>query len=138
MWQQEAACQGADVNLFILVDLDHPEGLLRDVNARKALTVSNFEKAGELCDGCPVRAACLESASEEDLEWTFRAGLYPKRFSAVKAGRPRGDAREGETGKFKGCKAHDNKGSDGRCLTCKTESRRKWRAANAARMVGES
>ena len=132
MWQEQAACQGTDVNLFIIVDMDHPDGIGLDDRARKALTVANFKKAESICSDCPVRAVCEESMTEADRTWTFRAGLWPSKFTARVAGRPRRDA-----GKFEACKKVGHKKRNGRCSTCKYAAKVRYRAAQrAARMVG--
>lgn len=133
MWQEQAACRGTDVNLFIIIDQDHPEAADLDDRARKALTVANFKKAESICSDCPVRAVCEESMAEDDRTWTFRAGLWPKKFTIRTAGRPRRDVNQNKSGKFKACELHNNKGSDGRCLTCKAESRKRFRDAHSLR-----
>jgi WhiB family redox-sensing transcriptional regulator len=54
-WMREAACRGADVNVFF--------------PSRGEPT----EAARELCDRCPARAPCLSYALAEDLEGVWAA-----------------------------------------------------------------
>lgn len=52
-WQQDAACRGADPNLFF-----GPQHEPRDVKAKREM------KAKIVCHSCPVREECLAFALE--------------------------------------------------------------------------
>lgn len=52
------------------------------------LNRDNHEDAKSYCDRCPVLNDCLSNATEDDLEWTVRAGRSPLLFTGRTAGRP--------------------------------------------------
>lgn len=64
-WRRHAACIDMDVNIFF-VERGH-EARIRNAEAKA------------ICQGCPVRFECLESALEEPQPWFgVRGGLTPK------------------------------------------------------------
>ncbi|GCD40853.1 transcriptional regulator WhiB2 [Streptomyces paromomycinus] len=64
-WQRRAACRGQDPDLFF------PKGW-------GALYHAQIERAMAICDGCPVRAACLSAAltMEHGKSIAERAGIW--------------------------------------------------------------
>lgn len=147
MWQEQAACRGTDVNLFIIVDQDHPEATGLDDRARKALTVANFKKAESICSDCPVRAVCEEGMTEDDRSWTFRAGLWPKKFTIRTAGRPRKYVESHRTRVGAGAwkrddgtcqRGHSDWDKDGRCRPCRLETKRRSNAKIRAALKAAS
>lgn len=72
-WRDQAACSGADLNLFFSENL---------VDQEYAVT--------RFCNGCPVKVQCFNSADSEDFKYSVRAGYLigkykggPKRPPAV-------------------------------------------------------
>lgn len=83
-WRQYAACSGKpqyfDLPEFVSID-NEPE--------RKAKMALQFDEAEKICSTCPVIKECYDSATKEDLENTYRAGLLPANFKARPQGRPK-------------------------------------------------
>ncbi|MCF3960330.1 WhiB family transcriptional regulator [Streptomyces fuscigenes] len=61
-WSQDAACVGADPDLF------HPEG---DAGQVRLI----WEEAKSYCAGCRVRTTCLDEALERGERWGVWGGL---------------------------------------------------------------
>lgn len=87
VWTDDANCQGSDPTLFQVSQFGDPEVshipkenpyLLGKYNRDK------IELAKSICEGCPVRATCLETASTSDLHWSVRGGQTPKRLDKQK------------------------------------------------------
>ena len=121
VWQDDAACSGADVNLFAMLDPDEPalEGLspteLDEVQAER------FDDAQSYCDRCPVRGDCLKSATSADRKYTIRGGQLPKSYEPPK-NKP----------KFRKCRNnHVVPATDYRCLRCRRDREKERRARNA-------
>ena len=121
IWQDDAACKGADPVLFEILNKDHPASEGLDLVEQVEQTRENFEDAATYCDRCPVRAACMADATPEDLHWTFRAGVIPGAFSGKAIGRPPSIHTHYETvGGVKRCrKNHEYDASLTRCPQCK-------------------
>ena len=66
-WQEEAACRDSNLSFFY-------EGYSQ---SRMAV----LKAAIEVCNRCPVRAACLKASSPEDRKWTIRGGNLPKQVA---------------------------------------------------------
>lgn len=117
-WNQEAACKRLPEEWFI-----PPNGCLS--NRAKWLLKAGMNACNTTC---PIKEACLSNASEDDLRYTVRAGLWPSGLSEAYRGRPQGDhvIPEDRTHCKKG---HDLKISgvykDGRCVECRRETHRK-------------
>lgn len=82
VWTDEAACRAADPELFQMSQKGDPdvEGLnLREVREHNE---AKFKLALSYCEGCPIRAACLENADPSDLHWSVRGGELPQRFTS--------------------------------------------------------
>lgn len=77
VWTDEAACSDADPELFQVAQRGDPgtEGMndkaVRDYNLAK------FEVALTYCEGCPIKATCLEKATASDRHWSVRGGELP-------------------------------------------------------------
>lgn len=65
-WAKDAACIGADPELFHAGERDHPA----------------TEAACTICNRCPVRTACLLAAYQEGDEYALRGGLSPRQRRA--------------------------------------------------------
>ncbi len=81
---ERAACSGKS-HLFSVIETDD----ISKAKEVKSLNLINFAKAELICASCPVKEACLDSANEEDMFHTFRAGFYPRGFSKRGPDRPR-------------------------------------------------
>ena len=136
-WEDLANCKNKRLEMFLIVDKDHPDSQGLGVNARKALTLENFKRAEQVCHGCPVVEQCLSTASEEDLYWTYRAGRVPGGFNQTNQGRPKGLEIEGKSGARKNpdgtCqRGHDDWNPYGRCRTCqKMHDKKAWERRKA-------
>lgn len=72
-WRHRAACAGMDPRIFEVADLDtHPD---LDYSVIKEINKANRKVAMAVCDGCPVKTECLDSATHEDRKHTIRGGL---------------------------------------------------------------
>lgn len=103
-WTDDASCVGHDPELWSLSDD------LRDRDANK----KRFETAEIICSTCPVFSECWEAATEEDKQWTMRAGAWPTEWSDAPAGRPRSGRCQ---------RGHDtsdpaSRRKDGSCIAC--------------------
>lgn len=88
VWTDDAACLWSDPELFQLSQFGDPDVEHIEVNQTARLTKFNrekVEKAKSICEGCPVRATCLKTASTSDLHWSVRGGQTPKRLDGQKA-----------------------------------------------------
>ena len=65
-WQDSAACEGLDPNIFV-----PSEG--RGNNGRTA-----YKKAREFCGKCPVKIECLNFALQENMEFGMFGGTTPR------------------------------------------------------------
>lgn len=89
VWTDDAACSGVNPELFQMSQAGDPglEGIgkveLRKFNEQKA------EQAKSYCEGCPVRATCLERAEASDLYWSVRGGETPTSLVPLKDGSKR-------------------------------------------------
>lgn len=134
-WQDDAACSGVDPALF---DVEGRPGSERDFQITKAKSI---------CNGCPVRAACVESASESDLYYTVRGGRDPGMTTGAKVPKYNKIAVQVEkkTGRkpvstsFKKqevcAKGHNDwvkyGDSNRRCNACRKEGYTKWNKARS-------
>lgn len=66
MWQDWAACQGADVNLFYLKD-----------DERYSAARPRLERGRRICHRCPVIDNCREFARKLDDRYGLMGGLMP-------------------------------------------------------------
>lgn len=132
IWQDDAACAFQPPTLFEVAFEGDPvaEGLA--VNEIKDLNAANLEAAKKICDSCPVRHLCYSNSSEDDFQFTMRAGIMPLRYNETPQGRPRKDAEPAP--KVDACKrGHEDwttKNGRRRCRTCINISQRD-RAAKA-------
>jgi WhiB family redox-sensing transcriptional regulator len=66
-WQDKAACQGLDVQLFFGADEEQqPEREVREA------------KAKAVCESCPVRRECLDYALRNSVRYGIWGGLNEK------------------------------------------------------------
>ncbi|MFE2869367.1 WhiB family transcriptional regulator [Embleya sp. NPDC059259] len=70
-WEWDAACRGADPELF--VD-DAPYGT-GNVNYPDKTRAARVRQALAICAGCPVRRQCLDDAVAAGDRWAIRGGL---------------------------------------------------------------
>lgn len=123
-WKDEALCTREDPSLFELGDPD----LISEADQQDLIAQGLM-----ICAGCPVRAACRNSANEFDKHWTTRGGQPPEGLFGdvkpphyilpkLKNGFAKGTKR---AGKVKCKRGHENWGErkDGRrfCITCKKD-----------------
>lgn len=84
VWTDDAACAASDPELFQVSQLGDPEADHIPAKRTDLLATYNREKikvAIGICEGCPVRATCLATASTSDLHWSVRGGQTPKRLA---------------------------------------------------------
>lgn len=142
-WTKGAACSGKP---YLFEEILHGTSRAAGMTEReiKILNASNFRMAEEICSTCPVIEQCYKFASEEDLEFTYRAGLLPASYNPRTSGKPKNYPKS-DSHLFKvqeTCvKGHDEwvVESDGnrRCLPCRREKSRRHKAkkrAEAAKM----
>jgi hypothetical protein len=120
-WQEQANCKGKAFELFEYQEKDSPLAKGMSYRERLEFNDANFELAAEICIECPVFLQCGENATEEDRQWTVRAGEAPLRFADEKEGLGSPAARVCQAGHFLP--------DGGRCKMCKKEANRK-RLAN--------
>lgn len=70
-WWHQAACKGADVNIF------YPA----------IGGTTTYTKALRLCAKCPVRIECLTEALDTDTEYGMRGGMTPRQRAVYAARR---------------------------------------------------
>lgn len=125
-WRLKASCIGKS-HLFDLVDGKDDE----DREEIRKKNLANFELAGKVCASCPVTQECEDTATSEDLAFTYRAGMIPLSVSMVSRGRPRRDVckrgHEGEYVVHKSGKKH--------CKGCKRELAREKARARGTRPI---
>lgn len=93
-WHEDAECSEYDPDLFMISSLDSPDIVALAVDGYipndKDVAAANRDKLAEaeaICKSCLVSKECGESATNEDLQWTIRAG---KTLSSIRSkGRPR-------------------------------------------------
>lgn len=95
-WQEDAACRFQPYTLFEIADKHSPISIGLSGTEIKELNDANFERAQEICNTCPVKGTCLETAEKEDFDWSVRGGLLPIRYNPVPQGRPEGTTRKEE------------------------------------------
>lgn len=84
VWTDDAACAASDPRYFQVSQLGDPETAFLPEGRTDLLAKYNrakVEVAIGICEGCPVRATCLENASTSDLHWSVRGGQTPKRLT---------------------------------------------------------
>lgn len=137
VWQDDAACGSLDPELF---SIDERPSKQRDLEVQQALAA---------CNGCPVRAACLETSNEMDRYFTVRGGQVPGIVAGTKVPAYTKLAAQPEPKKKRGAvstsfktqdvcaQGHDDwittKRGDTtqrRCAVCRKESNAKWRSKN--------
>lgn len=86
IWQDEAACEGSDLNDFMYVQRDEPgyralpyitkwgKTKVRDERTTNKI---KLEASAKTCQSCPVSRQCLDTASKSDLFWSLRGGRLP-------------------------------------------------------------
>lgn len=109
-WQAQAACRGVGASLFFGDDTTGPARMVPWL----------------LCDGCPVRQACLEQvmADERHLALPWRFGLWAFSTPAQRYAMDRGELYEADgrrCGSVKGYQLHRLAGTDP-CWRCQ----RRW------------
>lgn len=137
IWQDEAACQGANPDIFDLVTADSPKAVDLTEDERLSLNKANFAEAEKYCASCPVISECWANADEMARRFTFRGGQRPSAFSGRTRGRPRKlppqyqneDLSEwkcpkGHIGRGKRRTDRDGRSSGIRCLECKAIAKR--------------
>jgi len=85
LWQGKAMCTGKSQMFDILKTEGKPYSEQKKI---KAENTENFRKAEILCSYCPVIEQCYQTATEDDLAYTYRAGLVPTNFNPAVRGRP--------------------------------------------------
>lgn len=96
-WTELAECQGKTEE-FTIMEMGSPEAFaLSDnptVDVIRKVNVERITKALDICNTCVVKTRCLKAASEEDMFYTIRGGLWPTSVSQRGPGRPRKEAPE--------------------------------------------
>lgn len=88
VWTDDSNCKDSDPDLFQVSQMGDPEVAFLPKGRTDLLAQHNRAKAEVaklICEGCPVRATCLELASTSDLHWSVRGGQTPKRLLRNKA-----------------------------------------------------
>lgn len=83
-WQASASCADLDPKYFEFTQKGDP-GFTKEKNlARKGEAMGvvrsneiRLKKGQKVCDHCPVRGQCLDTATPVDKFWTIRGGLLP-------------------------------------------------------------
>lgn len=127
IWRLDAACIGKS-HLFEPRDGKGDE----DREEIRKENLANFKLAEKICNSCSVFDRCKATATPEDLEFTFRAGMIPLSVSVVSRGRPRRAVckrgHEGEYVIYKDGRKH--------CKGCKRELAREKARARGVRPQG--
>ena len=73
-WWHDATCR------------EHGPGMFEPAPGRNSLDNGQIVNARRICDGCPVKDACLTDALEREDAYnvTFRAGLTPEQLRAAR------------------------------------------------------
>ena len=124
VWQDLAACNNVAPVIFEIIDEDHPSGVGLSHNEKVALTNDNFEVAEELCLNCPVMDACWADATQDDREWSYRAGRYPSRFTGKMRGRPKGSHAPGYVTEKRCNRGHVRLATEPKCNVCANISKK--------------
>lgn len=113
VWQDDAACNGVDPELFEVANEGEPAALGYPARSKALLQLNmdRHEQAKSICEGCPVRATCLSSADPSDLYWTTRGGQLP---AFLKPREKNQNGKKGPAFKFDdynlwSCRKHDRK-----------------------------
>lgn len=90
---------------------------------------SKFAAALVLCESCPVKMECKETASIEDSTWTVRGGVLPSAFKFRGRGRPRTNNSNVDIANKECSRGHvgyyRKRSNDGyRCMKCRQERER--------------
>lgn len=81
-WRDHAACRGADPELFF--PAPPPAGRGKAVREALALAEVSTREAKAICDRCPVRRQCLQSAMERGERHGIWGGLNEDERKALK------------------------------------------------------
>lgn len=119
-WQDEAACKDADPKLFMFLEGQSQDSIGLNHDERIRINYENHEDAKSYCDRCPVLLQCRESATEDDLDWTVRAGMSPRAFSGRPVGRPSNRDRDV-------CANGHRKVAGQHCMKCRSEQAERYR-----------
>lgn len=91
-WVELAECQDK-AEQFSVIEMGSPEAFALDENPTvdivRKVNIERITNAINICNTCEVKASCLKAASEEDLFYTIRGGLWPTSVSQRGPGRPR-------------------------------------------------
>lgn len=125
IWQDDAACQFADPDLFF------PKGGAK----------ANYSQAIKLCAGCPVWRQCLQFGLESDAEYGMFGGASPADRKDIKSGRiDRANFAPGHggIGGTPGGFAREKRAGLRPCLACNDANNRAGYARKAAKAEGEA
>lgn len=117
-WSDGAACSDADPELFTIIERGSKRAARMTDLERLDLNKENHEDAKSYCDRCPVLDACLANASQDDLEWTVRAGRSPLMFTGLTPGRP---VRRSETYRSNICGQGHYREIGKKCKRCEND-----------------
>jgi len=82
VWTDEAACAGEDPELFQVSQQGDPDAGNRRGPALTKFNLAKYQQARVICEGCPIRAACLENSQPSDRYWSVRGGELPGKLKA--------------------------------------------------------
>lgn len=140
-WTEQAACVGQS-HLFDVVDQINKDKK-RVLGKWDSYDPVKFQQARDVCATCPVFLECLESATEEDLKWTVRAGRIPSIFNtrtdgSIERRKPKSHPRGGDVcinghvGKW------NNSASGRRCQECNKIRKARQRLRNGVQPRGRA
>lgn len=78
MWRYRARCAGKPTYWFETLMEGDPLAAGLDLEERFGANELFIEKAQSICNACPVRQECVDSAKDVDLYYTIRGGLRPR------------------------------------------------------------
>lgn len=119
-WAEDAKCSGMEPAIFTYTEKDDPIAKGMSYRERTEFNMANFELAEEVCIECPVFFQCRDAATEEDRQWTVRAGEQPLRFKE--------EAEALKAPKARVCQRGHVVEDGGRCKACKYAALQRARA----------
>lgn len=101
IWQDDANCQRADPELFMVNRMGDPEvAHIKSTQALRRYNESKIERAKEYCNDCPVMQECLDNSTPADLHWSVRAGLTPASVVGKRMKTSRGEIPSSDTTEY--------------------------------------